>query len=245
MIRFDHRRGLWSDQPGPRLCSWLGGPMMAGPSTPAVPPTFVLSSLYGDGGGGTNRTTFPSVVIPLGALAILITSKLGSPPALLNTVSDGKSNTWTIQQTYSADNPSMAVCTAPITAAWDTGTSLNQIWSATGQGNHYILGYVVSPKAVGPLDKLGSAHGTSSTPSATTGTTTQAAEVAIAATGHNSGLAATQAAGWIDLGQTTQFGSGRFIAAYKDLSATGAVTYNPTLGGSTDWTVQIVTIKTA
>jgi hypothetical protein len=120
----------------------------------------------------------------------------------------------------------------------------------TGANNHYLTIAVAEVSGV-PASGVADLHENTATASTTTpsfttaGTTAQASEIAFDCMSQSAGhVTVTEASGWNQL--QDNYNAANQVGmhfAYKTLSATGTVTYNPTLSGALANNISVMTLK--
>ncbi len=207
-------------------------------TTAAVPAGALIGIWYSVDGDGANAN---------GEIES-VTDSAGNTYVVGEAVSQGTTNAGVAGGIYYAKNATSLASGSTITLNW-TGASSPAAKSVSAF-------YVEGIDTTSPLDVIGTATGTSTTPSVSTSATTTQADVltiGIVAREGPSGDTFTQDAspayatppvivGTSGGGATSNvtLAGGRFIE-----SATGVKTYNPTLGTSRDWAAVIVTFKGA
>lgn len=101
----------------------------------------------------------------------------------------------------------------------------------------------VSGVAVVPLDQSASAQGTGTTPSVTSGTLSQAKEIAFGYCMGRNTFTETPPAGWTELNIGDSQNPQTSFLDYIIVNATTALTFNPTISASAGWSTIIATFK--
>ena len=117
------------------------------------------------------------------------------------------------------------------------GGTITCTFAATA-GAKMVASFGVTGISTTPYDApaASSAFATSTTPSTTTGTFAVSSELAFAALGITNSQTVTEDANWTTL--TEVVSSGKLHVAYRLITSTAPVTYAPTLGALSAWTVQ-------
>lgn len=201
----------------------------------STPPVVTLSGSNTSTASSTTITfTVPAAGIPAGA-AIIVGCSSGATTTL-STVTDTKSNTYTVDKDSGGLRAShLASC--PNCIALVSGDVITATFSGTTASKQIVVIYVTGMKTASIQDIGAVATATSTTPSATTGATTNGSDLVVGVVAwQNAPTVSVEGAGYTTLGGDVQEGanSGMHLA-YKIVSVTGAQTYAPTLSGSNQW----------
>jgi hypothetical protein len=206
-----------------------------------------------------------SAAVPAGALIVVcygVDAPGSSNATGIGSVSDSASNAYEFADATSPGGtdgwPAGGIYYAKNAAALASGSTITLDWlgSSAPVAKAISAFYCTGIDTTAPLDVIGVAAGTSTTPSVSTSATTTQADaltVGIVATEGSSGDTFTQdsspAYGTPPARVGTTGGSATsnitLSGGYFIESATGVKTYDPTLGTSRDWAAVIVTFKGA
>lgn len=217
-----------------------------------APPTFTLDGSAQD---AVSSATFVYTVvgtIPVGRVAVVASAHActNTQSGLLSSVADSKGNTWTVDRT---DNPSTSgfpttgLASAQVGTQLTTGDTITMTFANAGAGGGHgaVVGYLTGAAAASVADKKASANGASNSPTATTAALTQSNEIAIGVVAESSTGAITEDGSFTNVAQLTYATSRRVNVGYFTTTATTAVTYAPTLTGTPNWSLCLVTYKGA
>ena len=166
-----------------------------------------------------------SASIPTGATAVIVVADFTTgAPNTISAVSDGV-NTYTLKQGSSGGSASanMYHFYSVGVAAVSSGATIS--FTCSGGGNYIIArGYYIA--GVSGVDKSAQATGIGSSLSVSSGTLSQASEIAIGAYIYIQGTLTSSGAGFTQLDSPV---TNSFIMdmAYEDVASTGSITYGP------------------
>lgn len=203
----------------------------------AAPVAFVSGA---DDAGGSTFTATTSTDLEAGNLGVIIIGLVNSAGTTrsISSVSDG-TNSYTKAQANSFTSGSfydLEVWYAPNAAHVASGSTVTVTYSAADVHNSTSVVGVQIPAALAasPYDTAGAgATGGSNSPSVTTGTLGQSAEVVLGCNLISLNATYTEDPGFINLFNVFSGGTGnQFLSVgYKLVSSTSAVTHNPSLSG--------------
>lgn len=157
------------------------------------------------------------------------------------TVTDSASNTYTRRNT---DGSTFAIYVCDSCLALSSGSTI----TVAGATNQVMASAVsISGLTATPRDDANGTAGSSSSPTITTATLAQANEVVLPFIYWAGSATYTEATGFSTINGTSSTLSGtlKIQAASKTVSATTAVTFNPTLSLSSSWEIEYITFKIA
>jgi hypothetical protein len=205
----------------------------------------VQSSYYA--GSATSRAFTLTGAASAGSKAF-IDIAVGNPNSVtVNSVTDSRGNTWTIeQQLNNGTTVKAARAYAQVGTALQVGDTITVTLSASSQRWSVVAYYFTGLVSSGPLDKTASATGSSTSPSVgPSATTTQADELVLACYGTTTDAATAYGSNTLIAQQVTAAGSTerRIVSTYRIVSSTGTQSASATLASSQLWVALLGTYK--
>lgn len=212
--------------------------------TQSTPLGFFLDGTLQNNVAATTTTYTMVGSIPIGRRIAVIAGKANN--LTLASVSDSKGNVYHVDITLGRSGAASGIATAPCTVALAPGDTISITWSGSGTGAAAIVGNIANP-AASALDKTGSGEGGSGAgPLASTGTTTQAAEIVFGAVAVSSSGSITESSGYTNIASFTFAGATkRLNAGYKIVSVVGGQSYAPNIPAASGYAAVIATYKGA
>ena len=208
-------------------------------------PTF-LGSNYGTSSAIIVTTTG---AIPAGALAFVAVRISSGALQVVSSVSDGtNSYTKAAGETGTYDDIEIWICPNASGVLSGASVTVNLSGAPTGGGAAAaFVGYCTNVVTSAPANQIagGVNSGSATNYSATTGTLSQASEVAIGLTFINGNATETQSSGFTNLAHVTDSGNISTAVDYQVVSSTTAITYDPVWSVASRVGSLIVTFKFA
>ena len=206
-------------------------------------PTF-LGSNYGTSSAIIVTTTG---AIPAGALAFVAVRISSGALQVVSSVSDGtNSYTKAAGETGTYDDIEIWICPNASGVLFGTSVTVNLSGAPTGGGAAAaFVGYCTNVVTSAPANQIagGVNSGSATNYSATTGTLSQASEVAIGLTYVTGNATETQSSGFTNLAHVTDSGNISTAVDYQVVSSTTAITYDPVWSVASRVGSLIVTFK--
>jgi type IV pilus modification protein PilV len=197
-------------------------------------------------GATTMTATVPSGGVAAGNRVILLLETRGGAAGTVSGT-DSRGNSYASDADVTNVDQRSVVLSANVTTALAAGDTVRVTYPSapTAVMSASVFTGLLTTNAV---DATGTAIGSSSAPSASL-TTTNASDVVIGNVSTANLLSATQPANWLGTYTQGQCGGGSGgnstqVAAYRNTTATGTFTYNPTTSNTARWASAVVAYKT-
>lgn len=231
---------------GPATAYWQSrAQIVIGPVAISV---VAIGSNY-DTGGYTTKGVVTSAPAPIGSTIVVTGGCVGRS---ISSISDS-TNTYSSRVSRSSDYLGLSVfyTATPLAAQLNSGSTISITYSGACATEGYASIFYITGLSASSGDVAVSGTAVSAAPSLTSGALSQANEIVIGAIAqyNSSGFNTyTEATGYTMISKSASFGSDGVVlnAAYKTVSATTAVTYNPTPNGvpGAAGAMEIATFKT-
>lgn len=211
--------------------------------------SFVLDGTAQDNASSATQTYTMTSSIAVGSdIVVCAASASGGAGQGLSSVSDSRGNTYAVNDSLADGARTMVgIAMAPCTVGLIAGDTITITWTNSNFGHACAVGAIINPKAAASTDAdVGTGTNGTGT-SASSGTTTalaQANEIVFGVAGSTDTSTGTQDATYTTIANLLFKASARlFMAGYKVVAATTAVSYAPTLPVGTNWVSIVRTYK--